>query len=89
VRLRTQSLRQPCAGALGKPSGQFDGDLAKVGPDCKVGLKKDMQNLYEAVVETDGCIRISRAVHLEKGPKVLVAVPTKRERFSFKRNCIK
>ena len=74
-RLSTQSLRQLCGGALGKPSGQFDGDLAKIGSECKRGLKKDMENLYEAVVETDGRIRISRAVHLEKGLKVLVAVP--------------
>jgi hypothetical protein len=33
-----------------------------------------MQNLYEAVVETDGRIRLSTAVYLEKGLKVLVAV---------------
>lgn len=34
-RLRTQSLRQPCGGALCKPSGQFDGDLARVGIVCE------------------------------------------------------
>jgi hypothetical protein len=34
-----------------------------------------MENLFEAVVETDGRIRLSTAVHLEKGLKVLVAVP--------------
>ncbi len=34
-----------------------------------------MENLFEAVVETDGRIRLSRPVHLEKGLKVLVAVP--------------
>jgi hypothetical protein len=39
------------------------------------GLHKDVENLYEAVVETDGRIRLSRAIHLEKGLKVLVAVP--------------
>ncbi len=72
---RTQSLRQPCGGALGKPSGQFDGDLAKLGGECKGGLKKEMENLFEAVVETNGRIRLSRAVHLEKGLKVLVVVP--------------
>jgi hypothetical protein len=43
--------------------------------ECKGGLKKDMDNLFEAVVETDGRIRLNRAVHLEKGLKVLVAVP--------------
>ncbi len=70
-----QSLRQPCGGALSKPSGQFDVDLVKVDSGCKRVLKKDMENLYEAVVETDGSIRLSSAVHLEKGLKVLVAVP--------------
>ena len=34
-RLRTQSLREPCGGALREPSGQFDGDLAKVTIECK------------------------------------------------------
>ena len=34
-----------------------------------------MENLYEAVVEPDGRLRLSRPVHLEKGLKVLVAVP--------------
>ena len=38
-----------------------------------------MENLYDAVVETDGRIRLSRAVHLEKGLKVLVAVPRNEE----------
>ena len=49
--------------------------MAKVYAKCKGGLEKDVDNLYEAVVETDGRIRLSRAVHLEKGLKVLVAVP--------------
>mgnify|MGYP006291408883 FL=1 len=49
--------------------------MAKVDAKCKGGLEKDVDNLYEAVVETDGRIRLSRAVHLEKGLKVLVAVP--------------
>jgi hypothetical protein len=74
-RLMTQSLLQLCGGALRKPSGQFDGDLARVDIECKGGLKKDMDNLYEAVVEPDGRLRLSSAVHLEKGLKVLVAVP--------------
>lgn len=74
-RLSTQSLLQLCGGALRKASGQFDGDLAKMNFDCKGGLKKDMENLYEAIVEPDGRLRISNAVHLEKGLKVLVAVP--------------
>lgn len=55
-------------------SGQFDGDLVKGETECKGGLKKDMENLFEAVVETDWRIRINRSVHLEKGLKVLVAV---------------
>lgn len=38
-----------------------------------------MENLYEAVVETDGRIRLSRTVHLEKGLKVLVAFPRNEE----------
>jgi hypothetical protein len=74
-RLRTQSLLQLCGDALRKPSGQFDDDLARVDIECKGGLKKDMENLYEAVVEPDGRLRLSSAVHLEKGLKVLVAVP--------------
>jgi hypothetical protein len=49
--------------------------------ECKGGLKKDMENFYEAVVETDGRIRLSRAVQLEKGLKLLVAVP-RREKDS-------
>ena len=49
--------------------------MAKIYAECKRGLEKDVDNLYEAVVETDGRIRLSRAVHLEKGLKVLVAVP--------------
>lgn len=61
--------------ALRKPNGQFDVDLARVDIECKGGLKKDMENLYEAVVEPDGRLRLSSAVHLEKGLKVLVAVP--------------
>jgi len=34
-RLRTQSFLQPCGGALRKPSGQFDGDLARVDIVCE------------------------------------------------------
>ena len=34
-RLRTQSFLQPCGGALCKPSGQFDGDLARVDIVCE------------------------------------------------------
>ena len=40
-----------------------------------VDLKKKMESLYEAVVESDGRIRLNTSVHLEKGLKVLVAVP--------------
>lgn len=61
--------------SLRKPSGQFDGDLARMDIDCKGGLKMDMEYLYEAVVEPDGRLRLSSAVHLEKGLKVLVTVP--------------
>jgi len=43
--------------------------------DGKGDLQKNMDNLYEAVVEPDGRIRLSTSVHLEKGLKVLVAVP--------------
>ena len=78
-RLRTQSLRQPCGGALRKPSGQFDGELSKVDFECKAGLKKDMENLYAAVVESGGRLRRSRADHLEKGLKIMVAVPRSEE----------
>ena len=53
----------------------MDGDLAKVEADCKGDLQKNMEYLYEAVVEPDGRIRLSTSVHLEKGLKVLVAVP--------------
>ena len=74
-RLRTQILRLPCGDALRKPSGQFDGDLASVDIECKGGQTKDMENLYEAVVEPDGRLRLSSSVNLEKGLKVLVAVP--------------
>ncbi len=45
--------------------------------DCKGDLQKVMENLYEAVVDPDGRIRRSTSVHLEKGLKVLVAVPRK------------
>jgi hypothetical protein len=74
-RLRTQSLLQLCGGSLRKSSGQFDGEQASVDIECNGGLKKDMENLYEAVVEPDGRLRLSSSVHLEKGLKVLVAVP--------------
>ena len=53
----------------------MDGDLAKVEADCMGDLQKNMENLYEAVVEPDGRIRLSTSVYLEKGLKVLVAVP--------------
>ncbi len=34
-----------------------------------------MEKLYEAVVESDGRIRLNTPIHLEKGLRVLVAVP--------------
>ena len=34
-----------------------------------------MGRLYEAVVEPDGRIRLNTPVHLEKGLRVLVAIP--------------
>ncbi|WP_216913936.1 MULTISPECIES: hypothetical protein [unclassified Synechococcus] len=34
-----------------------------------------MENKYEAVVETDGRIRIQSPVHLKTGAKVFVSVP--------------
>jgi hypothetical protein len=34
-----------------------------------------MENLYDAIVEPDGRIRLNTSVHLQKGLKVLVAVP--------------
>ena len=34
-----------------------------------------MEKLYEAVVESDGRIRLNTPVHLEKGLRVLVAIP--------------
>jgi len=43
--------------------------------ECKKVPKKGMENLYEAVVEPDGRIRLKTSVHLENGLKVLVAVP--------------
>jgi hypothetical protein len=36
---------------------------------------KGMEKLYEAVVESDGRIRLNTPLHLEKGLRVLVAVP--------------
>jgi len=36
---------------------------------------KGMDRLYEAVVEPDGRIRLNTPVHLEKGLRVLVAIP--------------
>jgi len=53
----------------------LDGDLVKVEADCKGDLQKNMENLYEAVVEPDVRIRLSTSLHLQKGLKVLVAVP--------------
>ncbi len=38
-------------------------------------MQKAMQNLYDAIVESNGRIRLSSSVHLEQGLKVLVAVP--------------
>ncbi len=34
-----------------------------------------MEKLYEAVVESDGRIRLNNPLHLEKGLRVLVAIP--------------
>jgi hypothetical protein len=36
---------------------------------------KSMEKLYEAFVESDGRIRLNIPLHLEKGLRVLVAVP--------------
>jgi len=36
---------------------------------------REMDNFYEGVVEPDGRIRINTSFYLEKGLKVLVAVP--------------
>lgn len=38
-------------------------------------LPEVMENLYEAVVEPDGRIRLKSPLKLEKGLKVLVAIP--------------
>ncbi len=35
-----------------------------------------MENIFEAVVETDGRIRIQHPVHLKTGSKVFVSVPS-------------
>jgi hypothetical protein len=35
-----------------------------------------MDNIFEAIVETDGRIRIKSPVHLKKGSKVYVSVPS-------------
>ena len=35
-----------------------------------------MENIFEAVVETDGRIRIQSPVHLKTGSKVFVSVPS-------------
>ena len=34
-----------------------------------------MEKLYEAVVESDGRIRLNNPLHLEQGLRVLVAIP--------------
>jgi hypothetical protein len=34
-----------------------------------------MENLYEAVVDPDGRISLDTSIHLEKGLRVIVAVP--------------
>jgi hypothetical protein len=39
------------------------------------GRMKGMEKLYEAVVESDGRIRLNNPLHLEKGLRVLVAIP--------------
>jgi hypothetical protein len=36
---------------------------------------KGMEKLYEAVVDSNGRIRLNTPVHLEKGLRVLVAIP--------------
>ena len=36
---------------------------------------KGMEKLYEVVVDSDGRIRLNTPVHLEKGLRVLVAIP--------------
>ncbi len=36
---------------------------------------KGTEKLYEAVVESDGRIRLNNPLHLEKGLRVLVAIP--------------
>ena len=35
-----------------------------------------MENIFEAIVETDGRIRIQSPVHLKTGAKVFVSVPS-------------
>jgi hypothetical protein len=35
-----------------------------------------MENIFDAVVETDGRIRIQNPVHLKTGSKVFVSVPS-------------
>ena len=42
---------------------------------CIGDLRKEMESLHDAVVEPDGRIRLNTSVHLQKGLKVLVAVP--------------
>ena len=54
---------------------QFVGGLAKVSAGWKRDQRRIMENLYEAVVEPDGRIRLNTSIHLENGLKVLVAVP--------------
>jgi hypothetical protein len=43
--------------------------------DCQGDLNKDVENLDETIVEIDEPIRLSRAAHLEKGLKPMVAFP--------------
>ena len=61
----------------------MDDFLARVEHKCKGDPKKGMENLYEAVVQPDGRIRLNTSVHLEKGLKVLVAVPRSEKDSAF------
>ncbi|MEB3260562.1 MAG: hypothetical protein VKP63_08050 [Cyanobacteriota bacterium] len=36
---------------------------------------KDMEKLHEAVVESDGRIRLNTPLHLERGLRILAAIP--------------
>ena len=50
--------------------------------NCRLGLhqtawrnEQAMGNFYDAIVEPDGRIRLKTPIHLEKGLRVVVAVP--------------